>query len=476
MALHPELPGDRQSRRPAADDGNFPTGGRRRRRDDRLEAGPAEKRHIDRWKIGLLTGATLHAEIGAEVAADGGREGGVRKRQIHGLLHLSITDQLPPPLNGDSRRAMGLARGEVFFIFPKRDKATQPARCNHRYATALLNRQIANHAACSQFPVPDLLVKTVDVPARRTGLFMGLSGCKNLPRAAVRHQLGKQNRPADRIQIFNHVRRQPTPLIIIGNGQPRVLPAESLVGSAEENLAPDHPDAGVVTEDVIQLLRSMSADHRDTAGHELGEGIADTPQNPELRGFETGVVLRHRHPARPDIPCDIDLPLGHRVAHAVGGIAADGDSGARIEPSHIVGGGSYDIDHGVREAHRADPLSRCPQNPDGDGLIPSPPEASAEAVLALGNDIDIPVSIGEGLLDTLLKNTRIYPDALFGPGNDDGLSLRHEISLVSSTTHTGCRGVPPHRDRKFRVHRTSRSAAMWNDRAAPQSSSIPYQN
>ena len=476
MALHPELPGDRQSRRPAADDGDFPAGGRPRRRDDRLEAGPAEERHIDRWKVGLLTGAALHAEIGTQVAADRGRKGGILKRQIHGFLHLSVADQFPPLLDGDPRRAMGLTRGEVFFVLPQRDKAAHYARRDHRYGALLLNGQIAEHPAHPQFPVPDLLVKTADVPVRRTGLFMGFSGNQELPGAAVRRQIGKENRPAYRLQIFRHARRQPTPLVVVGNGQPHVFPAETLVGAAEKNLPPYHPDAGAVTEDVFHLLRPMAADHRYAAGHELGEGVADAPQNPELRRFETGVVLRHRHPARPDIPRDIDLPLGHRIAHAVGGIAADGDSGARIEPADIVGGGSDHIDQRVRETHCADPLSRRPQDPDGDGLIPGPPETSAEAVLALGDDLDIPVSVGDGLLDALLKNARIHPGALFGPGDDDGLFLRHEISLISSTTHTGCRDGPPHRDRKFRAHRTCRSAAKWSDRAAPQFSSIPYRN
>ena len=131
MALHPELPGDREPRRAAADDGDLHAGGRRRRRDGRLQAGPAEERRIDRRKIGLLAGAVLHAEVGAQVAADRCRKGGVLEGKVHGFLHLPLADQLPPLLDGDPRRAVGLAGRKVFRVFPQGDEAAQIARRDH---------------------------------------------------------------------------------------------------------------------------------------------------------------------------------------------------------------------------------------------------------------------------------------------------------------------------------------------------------
>ena len=72
-----------------------------------------------------LAGAVLHAEIGAQVAADRGRKGGVRERQIHGFLHLSLADQLPPLPDGDPRRTVGLTGRKVFFVFPEGDESAQ---------------------------------------------------------------------------------------------------------------------------------------------------------------------------------------------------------------------------------------------------------------------------------------------------------------------------------------------------------------
>ena len=227
---------------------------------------------------------------------------------------------------------------------------------------------------------------------------------------------------------------------------------------------------------------SRSADHRDAAGHEFGEGIADASQDPELRGVEAGIVLRHRHPARPDVSRDIDLPLGHGVAHAVGGIAADDDPGSGIEPAHVVGGGTHHVDQGVGKSHRTDPLPRCPQDADVNGLIPRLPETPADAVLALGDDFDVPMAVGDGLLDAFLEDARIHPDAFFRPGDDDGGFVGHDLSFMQRyfsfpiNGHIGCRDVPPHPGRRSRSHRTCRSAATSSVRAAPRSSSIPYRN
>ncbi len=210
------------------------------------------------------------------------------------------------------------------------------------------------------------------------------------------------------------------PLFVIGGRQAGVLFTVALVGATEEDLPPHHSDAGAVAEDVFLLLCPDAANYRDAAGHELGEGIADPSEDPEFGGIEAGVMLRHRHPARPDVTLDIDLPLGHCVSRTVGGVAADGDLGAGVEPAHVVGGGAHDVDHGVGETHRADPLPRRPEYPERDLLRARPPEASADPVLTLGDDLDIAVSVRDGLLDSLFEDARFHPDPFFRPGNHDG--------------------------------------------------------
>ena len=172
----------------------------------------------------------------------------------------------------------------------------------------------------------------------------------------------------------------------------------------------------------------MAADDRGAARHELGEGIARPPQNPQLRRVEAGVVLGHRHSARPDFSGNEDLPLGHRIGGSVRGVSADDDVGPRIQPADIVGGGSHDVDPGSGEAHGPDPLPRCAENAEKNGFLSRPPESPSEAVLTLGDDLDMPVSFGDGLLKALLQDARIDADALFGSGNDDGRFLRHDLS------------------------------------------------
>ena len=235
---------------------------------------------------------------------------------------------------------------------------------------------------------------------------------------------------ADRLEEFLHATGQPLPLFVVGDREAGILLAVFLEGPAEEDLPADHPDAGAVAQDIGLLFLPESADHGNPAGHELGKGIADASQNPELRRLETGVVLGHRHSPRPDIPVDKYLPLGHRVGNAIGGISTDDDPGAGVEPAHVVGSGSRDVDQGVGETHRTDALPGCPQDPDGEGLIPRPPEAAANPVLAEGSDFDVPVAVGDGLLYPFLKNSRIHPDAFFRSGNHDGWFVRHDDSLL----------------------------------------------
>ena len=62
-------------------------------------------------------------------------------------------------------------------------------------------------------------------------------------------------------------------------------------------------------------------------------------------------------------------------------------------------------------------------------VAPLPKGAPAEAVLALGDDLDVPVSVGHGLLDPLIENPRIHTGSLFRPG-DDNRWFGHDLSFI----------------------------------------------
>ncbi len=205
VALHPELPGGRKPRRAAADDGDLHARGRRRLRDGRLKAGPAEERRIDRREVGLLAGAVLHAEVGAQVAADRRRKGGVLEGEVHGFLHLSLADQLPPLLDGDPRRAVGLAGRKVFRVLPEGDEAAQIARRDQLDGAPVLVGEIPDQPAFPEFLIPDLRAETADFPSGRARFFVGLSGDEELPGAAVLRQRRTEIGPGDRLQERLHV-------------------------------------------------------------------------------------------------------------------------------------------------------------------------------------------------------------------------------------------------------------------------------
>ena len=156
------------------------------------------------------------------------------------------------------------------------------------------------------------------------------------------------------------------------------------MGPPEEDSPPDHADAGAVTQNIFEARRIVTADHCGAAGHEFGEGIPRAPQNPELRRFEAGVVLRHRHAAGADVARHIDLALGHGVSGSVGGIAANDDAGAGIEPAHIIRDGTENVDGRAGKAHRADALSGRAEDADQKLILfPRLPESSANTVLAV---------------------------------------------------------------------------------------------
>jgi hypothetical protein len=124
-------------------------------------------------------------------------------------------------------------------------------------------------------------------------------------------------------------------------------------------------------------------------------------------------VLGHGHAPGADVAADIDPALGHGVGGTVAGVAVHDDLGPGIEPAHVVGHRSVDLDHRVGETHGAHALPGVAGDADGHNVPPGPPEAAADAVLAEGVDLQPAMAVGNRLLDLLFEDAR--PHALAVP-------------------------------------------------------------
>jgi hypothetical protein len=152
--------------------------------------------------------------------------------------------------------------------------------------------QIPDQSAFPEFLIPDLRAVTADVPAGGGRLFVGLPGNEGLPGAAILRDRDEEVATPDRVQKGSHPGGEPAPLFLIRVRQAGVLFAVVLVGAPEVDRPPHRPDAGVVVEDVVLILRPEAADHRDAAGRKLRKRIADAFQDPEFRWIEAGVVWK----------------------------------------------------------------------------------------------------------------------------------------------------------------------------------------
>jgi hypothetical protein len=57
------------------------------------------------------------------------------------------------------------------------------------------------------------------------------------------------------------------------------------------------------------------------------------------------------------------------------------------------------------------------------------PEAATDAMLALGDDFNIPGTFADGLMNPFLKDTRVKPREIFHTGNDRGRIIAHRNTL-----------------------------------------------
>ena len=350
----------------------------------------------------------LHADVRAEVSADRYGKRRVGQGDVHGLVDEPLADHLPALLHGDAGGAAGLAGRQEFQVFPHGDVAPEDPGRDQRDRAAVEIRQIPDEPSLPEFLVPDEPTEIGHLADGLDALFGGLAGHEKLPGRAVRQQRFLELAAADRLEEFLQVAGKPAPLIVADLGEPGVLFAEPPVGAAEEDPAAHHAHAGPVAEDVVRVVRLVAADHRGAARHELGEGVACTPEDPQLRRSKPRVLLRHRHAPGADVAGYVDLPLRHGVADAVGRLAVDDDPGARVEPTHVVRCGPHDLDKGVGKPHGAHALPGRTGDPDRDGLVAGLPEPAADAVLPEGLHLDEAMPVRHGLLHTLLEDAGIH--------------------------------------------------------------------
>ncbi len=131
--------------------------------------------------------------------------------------------------------------------------------------------------------------------------------------------------------------------------------------AAEKYLTSNHANTGTISQNIIWTLRFMTADHRDTTRHELGEIISNRAQDPEFRGFEPGVVFGHGHAPGAYVASNIDFPLGHGIGGTIGGIPVNRYFRPGIKPTHIIGARSHNFNAGVGKTHGTSSLARGTQ-------------------------------------------------------------------------------------------------------------------
>ena len=90
----------------------------------------------------------------------------------------------------------------------------------------------------------------------------------------------------------------------------------------------------------------------------------------------------------------------------------DHNLSAGIQPAHIIGNRSVNLDHGVRKSQGPQPLPGMACHIHVDQIISSPPEPAADSVLSKRLDREMPVSAGKRFLNPLFQDSGIQPDPL----------------------------------------------------------------
>ena len=115
-------------------------------------------------------------------------------------------------------------------------------------------------------------------------------------------------------------------------------------------------------------------------------------------------MLGHGHAPRTEVAGNINFALGHGVGTSVADIAVHDNLSAGIEPSHVIGCRSEDLDGGVGKSHGSDPLSGLTDDFKVNRFIAGPPQSSPNAVLAESLDLQSPVALFHRSLNLLFNN------------------------------------------------------------------------
>ncbi len=428
MPLAAQLPGHGKPRWAASDDGDALARKGRQRGQFGVDARLAQLRQVESHHVGRSARAALHAEVGAQVPADGRGKGRVGQGQVHGFVGPAFADESPPFVHWDSRGATCLAGGRILTVFPYGHPATQFSGGDEGNGRAVNVREVPDESSLAQLSVPHIPVEFLHGQALLADFFHGAASRQLLPFFSDAHGV-EQFGAADGFQVGFQVAQEPVP-VRLGNGHLFGIGlAVALVGTSKENAPSHHAHAGAVSHHIAAVLGHVAADHGDAARHEFGEVVSHGTQHPEFGGIEAGIVLGHGHAASSDVARHVNLPLGHGVGRSVARVAVDDDPGTPVEPPHVVGSGSHDFDGGVGKSHGPHPLAGGTQYLHIHGLLPGFPQSAADAMLPESFDFQIPASLLHRLLDALLDDARLDAVIVLQTGYAHGLFTFHTHSL-----------------------------------------------
>ena len=359
-------------------------------------------------------GAGVHAEVGADLAADAGREGGIVEDQLQRLLNLPLAQQVDAVLGGDRRRAGRLARCAVALILPVGNLqpvlagVDQPGDPGVVVLDDVAEDPARHPLGGAEFAHRDAVVDLA--------LLVGL-GDDLAPLGEVA-ELGQQLRPLDLAKKDRQALAEEGAVGGVEIEQPDVV-GKPLDRPAHVDGAADHAGAAAVAENRIELLAADAADDADAAAHELeGEG-AGILQHPELRRVVGRVVLHQRARAGADAAGNVDLAGGGAVGGGVAAVAEDGQGRPGVEPAGVGRCRALDDDLGAVETEGADPLPGV-FHPELERRAVLGPERTADVVVAGGEDLEFGLPRLQRPVDLLQQ--LLGGDALFLLVEADDLS------------------------------------------------------
>jgi hypothetical protein len=138
-------------------------------------------------------------------------------------------------------------------------------------------------------------------------------------------------------------------------------------------------------------------------------------------------------PRAPMLPATKIIALGHGVARPVGGVARTMIwAPALSQPTSSETGPTTSIDR-VGDAHGPDPLAEVPRIRTVTVSLPARQSRPPDAVLALGDDLDLSMPVGHGLLEPLLEDPRLHAVPLLRSGDDDARLLAIPSPYIFAT-------------------------------------------